>query len=421
MSNVSILIGAQWGDEGKGKWVDILSEKADIVARFQGGNNAGHTVHIDGRKFVLHQIPSGVFRPHLKSAIAAGVVVNPSQLLSELGEIKTIATPTPDKLWLSARAHVITPWHIHLDERQESRTQQPIGTTKRGIGPAYADKASRLGLRLGQYVDDRTRDKWVQKMASENEAFKAFWSTNPAAVEMFHSAASGIKPFVCDAEARLRKAVREGKQLLIEGAQGTMLDLDHGTYPFVTSNSPTSGGACASLGLGPKTVSRIYGITKAYVTRVGEGPMPTELKDDVGAHLSKVGNEFGATTRRPRRCGWLDMVALRYAIAINGCDRLILNKIDVLTGLSELKIAVSYRHPQLGTIEDFPWEPEVLKDCVPVYETLAGWTDQPQASGRFEGLPKGVRHYISTVERLSGVRVTMIGTGVGREDAVILE
>jgi adenylosuccinate synthase len=424
MSQVSIVVGAQWGDEGKGKWVDVLAEKSDIVVRYQGGNNAGHTIWIGGTKYVLHQIPSGVFQKGLISAMAAGVVIHPAGLVSEIQKMTSAAETgngvqvkiTPENLWISARAHVITPWHIHLDGARESKSSTPIGTTKRGIGPTYSEKAGRTGLRMGHYVNERTRLLWIREMSEADQLFKEHYLSNKQVWDEFHAAASHIAPFVCDAEGRLRKAISKNQKLLLEGAQGTLLDLDHGTYPFVTSSSTAAAGACSSIGLSPKSVTNVYGIAKAYVTRVGSGPFPTELHDNVGQEIAKKGNEFGATTGRPRRCGWFDAVAFRYSAAVNGFDGVIINKMDILSGFNELKICVKYRHPELGEIDDFPWDAEILAKCEPVYISLPGWSEEIPKAGMFSDLPKNAQSYLATLEKHTGTRILWVGTGPGRDD-----
>ena len=424
MSHVSIVVGAQWGDEGKGKWVDVLAENADIVARYQGGNNAGHTIWIGGVKYVLHQIPSGVFQKGLISAMAAGVVIHPAGLVSEIQKMTAAAKAgtgvqvkiSPENLWISARAHVITPWHIYLDGARESRSSTPIGTTKRGIGPTYSEKAGRTGLRMGHYVNERTRLSWIKDMSESEPAFKEHCLANKATWDEFHEAASQIAPFVCDVEARLRKAINNDKRLLLEGAQGTLLDLDHGTYPFVTSSSTAAAGACSSIGLSPKSVTKVYGIAKAYVTRVGSGPFPTELHDNIGQEIAKKGNEFGATTGRPRRCGWFDAVAFRYSAAVNGFDGVIINKMDILSGFEELKICVKYKHPDLGELDEFPWDAEILAQCQPVYISLPGWRDDIPRSGMITDLPKNAQSYLSALEEHTGTKIMWVGTGPGRED-----
>lgn len=417
-NQVTVVVGAQWGDEGKGKWVDVLAEKSQIVVRYQGGNNAGHTIWIGGVKYVLHQIPSGVFQPGLISAMAAGVVIQPVGLVSEIDKLPAGISVTPQNLWISARAHVITPWHVYLDGARESSAAQPIGTTKRGIGPTYSEKASRTGIRLGHYVKESSRRAWFDTMARSVDGFAEHFKTHKDQWDLFEAAASRLAPFVVDVETRLRKALREGKNLLLEGAQGTLLDLDHGTYPFVTSSSTAAAGACASLGISPKAITDIYGIAKAYVTRVGAGPFPTELLDDMGALIAKKGNEFGATTGRPRRCGWFDAVAFRYSAGLNGFDGVILNKMDILTGIEELKICTKYRHPVLGDIEDFPWDADLLADCKPVYVSVPGWIEEIPKSGMFKDLPKNAQNYVREIERHTDIPVLWIGTGPGREEMI---
>ena len=414
MSNVTVVVGAQWGDEGKGKWIDILAERSEYVARYQGGNNAGHTLYVGGEKVVLHQIPSGIFRERQVCVLTAGVVVNPEQLVAEINGVSRLTTVNPERLWLSARAHVIAPWHIHLDSKREAEEDRPIGTTKRGIGPTYADKAARIGLRMGEFVDDGRRMKWCEAMKRRSTDFAAAYDREPAAWSAFHAAAKALRAFVCDAESRLRRAIYEGRPVLLEGAQGALLDLDHGTYPYVTSSATATGGALASLGFSPKRIGSVYGVAKAYLTRVGEGPMPTELQEGVGTHLAQRGNEFGATTGRPRRCGWLDAVALKYSCEVNGFDAVILNKMDILNGLYELKIATSYSHPKLGEIKEFPWDLDVLAQCRPNYVTLPGWSGEIPQEGSFADLPREAQEYVRAVEGAIAGRVGMVGTGVGR-------
>jgi adenylosuccinate synthase len=416
VSQVSIVVGAQWGDEGKGKWVDVLAKNADIVVRYQGGNNAGHTIWIHDTKYVLHQIPSGVFQDGLISAMAAGVVIHPVGLVDEIKKMRDYVQITPENLWISARAHVITPWHIHLDGSREAKSVTPIGTTKRGIGPTYSEKASRTGLRMGHYVNDVARRDWVHDMIESDPEFKRHYESERAVWDAFHAAAVSVKANVCDVETKLRSAISAGQRLLLEGAQGTLLDLDHGTYPFVTSSSTAAAGACSSIGLSPKVVSRVYGIAKAYVTRVGSGPFPTELHDEIGAEIAKKGHEFGATTGRPRRCGWFDAVAFRYSAAVNGFDGVIVNKMDILTGFKELKICVAYRHPELGEIQDFPWDVDVLAKCEPVYITLPGWNQDIPKSGRISDLPDNARQYLAALEHHTNTKILWVGTGPGRDE-----
>lgn len=423
-SGITIVVGAQWGDEGKGKWIDWIAGGADIVARYQGGNNAGHTLYVKGQKVVLHQIPSGIFHGGQKCVLAAGVVINPGELVREMAKVAPFATATPDNLWLSARAHTITPWHIATDGRREAQREaaasgSAIGTTKRGIGPTYSEKTARSGLRFGDYVNPVARKNWMEAMVSAVDGFAAHCESHKAEWDAFSKVADQLAPFVCDAEARVRKAAGEGKKILMEGAQGTLLDLDHGTFPFVTSSSTIAAGACASLGIPPRAVTGIYGIAKAYLTRVGAGPFPTELTDETGDALRERGQEFGATTGRPRRCGWFDAVAMRYAQDVNGFDGVILNKFDILSGMDELKIAVAYEHPELGRIEQFPWNAEVLAACKPVYKTFTGWHGELPKTGGIEALPKAALDYIRAIEKSSGIKVVAAGTGPGRDEALL--
>jgi adenylosuccinate synthase len=420
MSQITIIAGAQWGDEGKGKWVDILSDRVELVARYQGGNNAGHTLYINGEKVVLHQIPSGIFRPAMNCALSAGVVFNPESFVNEINMVKKIVEVTPDRLWISEKAHVITPWHIYLDILKEQNTSQPIGTTKRGIGPTYAAKSMRTGIRVAQYVDSSECKDWVDRMCSSDEQFKKFYDENQSAWGKFEEAREHVKPFVCDAEARARKTLKDGKNMLMEGAQGILLDIDHGTYPFVTSSSTASGGAFTSIGFSPKLIGNVYGVAKAYVTRVGEGPFPTELFDDDGKIMASVGKEFGSTTGRSRRCGWFDCVAMRYSADVNGLDGVILNKLDVLSGFDEIKFATMYEHPVLGKITDFPSDYKVLAKCKPVYKSVKGWKCELPKSGKISDLPKEARVYIDALEKECGIKVAMVGTGPNRENSLFL-
>lgn len=419
MSNVTIIVGAQWGDEGKGKWIDALASEADIVARFQGGNNAGHTLYIQGKKVVLHQIPSGIFHQGTISAITSGVVFNPVEILKEIKEVAEFVPVNSERLWLSDKTHVITPWTIYLDKESESSTKNPIGTTKKGIGPTYAEKSKRIGLRIGEFIDKTSYDAWLDVMNAIPE-FKSFYSSNKDLWSQFEESAPIIREFVCDAEALIRKAVKEGKKLLLEGAQGTLLDINHGTYPFVTSSSTTAGGAIASLGISPKSVGSIVGIAKAYATRVGEGPFPTHLKDDVGAEIARKGHEFGATTNRPRKCGWYDAVAMRYACEVNGMDGIYLNKIDILTNIETLKIAVAYIHPKLGRITEFPTNLKILEECEPEYVEYPGWNEEIPSGKTFNEIPVNAQKFIREIERLTETKVIMIGSGPGREDYVTM-
>jgi adenylosuccinate synthase len=418
MTNVTIVVGAQWGDEGKGKWIDFLAGDADLVARFQGGNNAGHTLYVRGERVVLHQIPSGIFNDEKISATTAGVVINPVQLMTEIKRVLNYTAVNPEKLWLSARSHVITPWHVYLDTQFEESSKSPIGTTKRGIGPTYADKANRTGLRLGDYINPIKLHAWISQRVELEPKFKIFYEKEKSQWTEFAAAAAEIAPFVCDSETRIRQKVREGKRVLLEGAQAALLDIDHGTYPYVTSSSTTAGGGIASLGIAPKRVGAVYGVAKAYLTRVGEGPVPTELTDSIGEELRRKGHEYGSTTNRPRRCGWFDAVAMAYAAEVNGFDGIFLNKMDILTGFPTLKIAVAYRHPKLGIMREFPSDLEILAEVTPVYEEYPGWTSAIPTSGLISSMPKEAVAYVRAIEKHSGVKVLRIGSGPNRDHAL---
>lgn len=418
MANVTIVVGAQWGDEGKGKWIDYLAAKADLVARFQGGNNAGHTLYVGGERVVLHQIPSGIFNDNKISATTTSVVVNPVQLLAEISKVSAFTKVNPDKLWLSSRSHVITPWHIYLDGQSEATAKKPIGTTKRGIGPTYADKSNRTGLRLGDYAHPQRLKVWIDQRKESCSDFKTFYDREENQWREFINAAAAIAPYVCDSESRIREQIRAGKKVLMEGAQATLLDIDHGTYPYVTSSSTTAGGAIASLGFSPKAIDGIYGVAKAYLTRVGEGPMPTELNDPVGEELRRRGHEYGATTNRPRRCGWFDAVAMAYTAEVNGFDGVFLNKMDILTGFDTVKIAVAYRHPQLGELTKFPSDLEILAKCQPVYAEFNGWKKPIPTTGAISDMPAEATAYVRAIEKHSGIKVLRIGCGPNRDDAL---
>lgn len=414
MSQIAVLVGAQWGDEGKGKWVDVLSKDSDIIARFQGGNNAGHTLYINGEKLVLHQIPSGIFQANKVCALLSGVVINPGQLKLELDKISGKVQVNPDNFWISEKAHIITPYHIYLDKKSESQRQQSsIGTTLRGIGPTYSEKIKRTGMRAATYTDDKKRLNWKEALLKHDPEFQVFFEQYRSEWTDFENAASSIASFVTSAEKRIKDQLQD-KSLLLEGAQGTLLDINHGTYPYVTSSSTIAANAAVSLGMDPRKIDTIYGIAKAYVTRVGNGAFPTELNNEIGQKLGDKGQEFGATTQRPRRCGWFDAVAMRYAVETNGLDSIFLNKMDILSGFSELNIAYAYTHPSLGTIHDFPADHEVLEECKPLYKTYEGWQAEISKEGQLADLPQQAIDYVKAIETLSETKVTMIGTGPER-------
>jgi adenylosuccinate synthase len=420
-----VVVGTQWGDEGKGRVVDGLARQADVAARFNGGDNAGHTVVAEGHKLKLHLVPSGALHEHLVLLIGAGLVVNPKQLISEMDELAAIGVDVgPSRLKLSAAAHIILPTHRALDgAREASRGDEAIGTTKRGIGPTYADKAARVNVRAGEMTDlDRFAERVTRRVAAHNERLKRFGQETLSAEEIaetYRRYAERLAPHLVDGSALIGEALEAGKVILCEGAQGLLLDLDHGTYPYVTSSSTTAGGATTGLGFGPKHVSRVVGVVKAYTTRVGEGPFPTELIGETGDRIREAGNEFGTTTGRPRRCGWLDLPIVRYAVRINGLDELALTKLDVLSGLEKLRIAVAYQR-EGERIDHFPAEFGIraLAEWTPIYEELPGWAEDITDVREREDLPAAAQEVVSAVEEFVGVPVTFIGVGPGREEAI---
>lgn len=424
--SATVVVGAQWGDEGKGRVVDGLAQEADLVARFNGGDNAGHTVIAEGHTLRLHLVPSGVLYPNATLLIGAGVVVNPEQLVSAMDELTSIgADVSPLRLKLSAAAHVVLPTHRVLDgAREASRGEKAIGTTERGIGPAYADKASRVNLRAGEMADpERFAERVAERVEAHNRRLERF-GVEPLSPEQaasdYRAYAERLAPHVTDGSALVGEALEAGKMVLCEGAQGLLLDLDHGTYPYVTSSSTISGGAATGLGFGPRHISRVIGVAKAYTTRVGRGPFLTELPGAVGDQIREAGDEYGTTTGRPRRCGWLDLAILRYAARVNGLDELALTKLDVLSGLDQLKVAVAYEQDGERT-GHFPAESgaQALAQWRPVYEELPGWDRDITDVRRREDLPLAAQEYVAYIEESVGVPVTFIGVGPRREEAIL--
>jgi adenylosuccinate synthase len=414
----TIVVGAQWGDEGKGKITNLLAREADVVVRYQGGNNAGHTVVIGDETFALSLIPSGVIYPNVVPVIGNGCVVDPAVLLNEMDALRKRGVD-PSGLRVSGNAHLIMPYHRKLDAvRERFLGRQRIGTTKRGIGPAYQDKYSRLGIRVQDLFDPKIfRDKVEVVLKEKNRILTKVFNQLPMdpteIVEEYLGYGARLLPYVTDTSLLVWQAIRDGKTVIFEGAQGTMLDIDHGTYPFVTSSSPVAGGALTGSGVGPKDIDRVLGITKAYVSRVGSGPFPTELSDEVGEQMVQIGGEYGTVTGRRRRCGWLDTVALRYAVRVNGITELALMKLDVLSAFSSLRVAVAYS--SLGERYDqFPRQQRVLYNCSPVYEDLPGWKTDITGVRRLEDLPKAARAYIERVETLAGAPVTIVSVGPER-------
>jgi adenylosuccinate synthase len=415
----TVIVGAQWGDEGKGKIVDLLAQDSDLVCRYQGGPNAGHTIVVDGETFKIRQIPSGVLRGKT-CVIGAGCVVDPEVFLAEVDELESRGISTSD-VHLSAEAHLIMPWHVLIDQAGERRLGKlQIGTTRRGIGPCYADKAARLGIRVQDLLDAKIlRQKIEVALAEKNVWLERVYGVEPLELEelagRLETLAQRIRPYVSDTSLLVDTALHDGRQVLLEGAQGTLLDLDHGTYPFVTSSSTIAANAATGVGIGPNRIDRVVGVAKAYVTRVGEGPFPTEIEGDDQQRVRELGGEFGTVTGRERRCGWLDLVALRYAVRLNGITSLALTKLDVLSHFAELPVCVAYRLRDGSETREFPAHQSDFHHCRPVYETLLGW-QEPLT----DGLPDAARAYVEFVERALGVEISLVGTGAERERVVAL-
>ena len=427
MANVAV-VGAQWGDEGKGKIVDLYTLKADVVARFQGGNNAGHTLVVKGRTTILHLIPSGILHDHKICIIGNGVVFDPKVFLQELKELNEGGLfPSSTKLYVSEKTHVIMPYHRSLDQAREARnTGKKIGTTGRGIGPAYEDKVARTGVRVGDlYEPGLLLEKVRHSLEEKNYLFKNFFGVAPldpqAVADEYLAYAEKIRPYVADTSLILAGEIQKGKKILFEGAQGCHLDVDHGTYPYVTSSNTVSGNAACGSGVGPGAISKVVGICKAYTTRVGEGPFPTELKDAIGDHLQKIGQEFGATTGRKRRCGWLDMVLVRQAVRVSGISTLAITKLDVLTGLPKIKICVGYKTAGGECREAVPASLKRFSTCEPVYEEFDGWTENIASAQNISELPVNARKYIQRLKELSGAGIALVSVGAGRDETIQLE
>ena len=420
-----VVIGTQWGDEGKGKVVDMLTERVEAVVRFQGGHNAGHTLVIDGQKTVLHLIPSGILHPNVRCLIGNGVVLEPNALLSEIRELETSGVPVRDRLTISPACPLVMPYHVRLDHaREDARGSQKIGTTGRGIGPAYEDKAARRGLRLGDmFYWQEFAAKLGEVMEYHNFMLEKYYKTHPEDFQQTLDACQELveqmRPMVGDIVPILHDLREQGANLLFEGAQGAMLDIDLGTYPYVTSSNTTAGGTAIGSGFGPRYLDYVLGITKAYATRVGNGPFPTELFDDVGKRLGERGNEFGATTGRPRRCGWFDAVALRQAAQINSISGLCLTKLDVLDGLDTIRLCVDYHGPD-GQPANPRFSNEYYSEIAPVFEDVPGWSESTVGARSVDDLPANARAYLKRVEEAVGVPIDMISTGPGREHTIVL-
>ncbi|MGI9951508.1 adenylosuccinate synthase [Moorellaceae bacterium AZ2] len=417
-----VLVGAQWGDEGKGKITDYLAEQADLVVRYQGGNNAGHTVKVGEEEFKLHLVPSGILYPGKTCIIGNGVVVDPQVLVKELEELQQRGIDTSG-LRLSLRAHLILPYHKGLDEvEEERRGAGRLGTTRRGIGPAYVDKVARTGIRVCDLLDpEEFREKLAYNLKEKNEILTRVYGHPGYSLEEIWEEylvyAQKLRSLVADTGRLVNEALKAGKKVLFEGAQGTLLDLDQGTYPYVTSSYPVAGGACIGAGVGPTSIDTVIGVVKAYTTRVGEGPFPSEARDAAGEYLRQRGTEFGTTTGRPRRCGWLDVVILRHAVEVNGLTGMALTKVDVLTGLDTLRICTGYRYKG-EVLRDFPASLKVLQECEPIYEEVPGWQEDITGARSLAELPPGCQAYIRRVEELVGVPADMIAVGPRRDQTV---
>jgi adenylosuccinate synthase len=424
-AKTAVVVGAQWGDEGKGKIVDFLSEKFNVVARFAGGHNAGHTVIIHGQKFVLQLIPCGVLRPGCKAVIGNGVVLDPIAFLKEVNRLRDLNVPVDEQLTVSNRAQVILPYHRMIELAAENAPgRQKIGTTSRGIGPSYEDKMARSGLRVVDLLNPAILKSHIESACAEKNAIvHALFGSDPLdpskMYDQYAAAAEEVRPFVTDTGVQLHQAIAAGKSVMFEGAQGALLDIDHGTYPFVTSSSSTAGGACTGTGVGPTAIGTVIGVTKAYVTRVGEGPFPTEIHDATGEVLRARGQEYGAVTGRPRRCGWLDIPLLRYSNHINGTEWLVVTKMDVLDELAEIPVCVGYEID--GRVTDVvPADIRGFESIKPVYTKLKGWQTPTDKIKSFDELPRAAQDYLHFQERESGAKIGMVSNGPDREQTILL-
>ena len=417
MSKNIAIIGAQWGDEGKGKVIDIYSKNADYIARYQGGNNAGHTVVIGKDSFVLHLIPSGILHKGKICVIGNGVVVDPKALLEEIQMLESKGIQIESRLFISRDAHVIFPYHKKLDELREAKKKK-IGTTKKGIGPCYADKVARLGIRFVDLLNDEIfREKLQSNLDEKNAILSKIYNAEGFSFDDLYKEytdyAKQLKKYICDTAVMLNTAIKGKKRILFEGAQGTLLDVDHGTYPYVTSSNSTAGGAATGTGVGPTKIDKVIGVVKAYTTRVGEGPFPTEFKKDLMDKIREKGREFGATTGRPRRCGWFDSVVVRHAVMVNGIDEIVVTKLDVLDCLDSLKVCTAYRF-EGKLYKDFPSDSKVLSSCEPIYEELPGWKTDTTGITSYSGLPKNAKNYLKKMQKILDTKIVLISVGSDR-------
>lgn len=428
MSKAVIVVGTQWGDEGKGKIVDLYAESADVIARFQGGNNAGHTLVVKGEQTILHLIPSGILHNNKICIVGNGVVLDPKVIIEEIDNLKSRNLfPSSTKLFVSENVHIIMPYHRRLDIARESRKGgKKIGTTGRGIGPCYEDKVTRVGIRLCDLLDDKVfREKLKRNVEEKNFFLTEFFKEEPvdeqAIYDEYREYADRLRQYAANTSIILNREFKNGKDILFEGAQGNHLDVDYGTYPFVTSSNTVAGNACCGSGMGPTKISAVVGICKAYTTRVGGGPFITELTDDIGERIQKVGMEFGATTGRKRRCGWLDIVMVRQSARVSGITGIAITKLDVLTGIEKLKVCVGYKIDGKDFTESVPSNLQILSQCQPIYEEMEGWTEDITKARSIQELPTNARKYVEQVEKLTGVKVFVASVGAGREETIIVE
>jgi adenylosuccinate synthase len=416
----TVVVGAQWGDEGKGKVVDFLAKDADIIARYQGGDNAGHTVVVGKEKYVLHLVPSGILHPDKKCVIGNGVVLSPRTLFKEIDHLRQRGIHIGDNLAISDRTHLIMPYHLLMESIDEDkRGKNKIGTTKRGIGPAYMDKVGRSGIRVGDLLnfeafEEKLRFNLEEKAKILGKTQKWVEEAKVETTEEYRDYAKRIEPFVTDTSLMLNEAMKSGKSVLFESAQGTLLDVDLGTYPFGTSSNPTAGGVCAGLGIGPTMIHKVIGVVKAYVTRVGAGPFPTELPTGMNEQIRQKGEEFGATTGRPRQCGWFDAVAARYAVRVNNFTSIAITKLDILDELESIKLCVGYRYNG-KTITEFPSQIHILENCEPVYESMEGWRTDTSELRKYQDLPEKARKYVERISQLMETKIQLVAVGPERD------
>ena len=424
MAQVTVLVGAQWGDEGKGKVIDILTEDVDYVVRYQGGNNAGHTVVIGEDKYVLHLIPSGILHEGKKCVIGHGVVIDPKALIDEINLLEGKGISCKGRLKVSDKAHVIFPYHCKIDELRETRRKKgKIGTTKKGIGPCYSDKVARVGIRMADLYDEEHFKKRLEENITEKDnILKELHGEGGVDADQIYSQyleyASVLEEYICDTTLLLNEALKDGKRILFEGAQGTFLDVDYGTYPYVTSSNSTAGGACTGAGIGPSRIDKVLGVVKAYTTRVGEGPFPTEFGPDLMEVIREKGGEFGATTGRARRCGWFDSVLVKNSVEINGIDQVVITKLDVLDELDVIKICIGYEYKD-KEYNSIPGDPNFLSECEPIYEEHPGWQEDTSASTTYDDLPEKAKSYLKRIKELIGTDILLVSVGKSRKQTLI--